>query len=460
MNKGVVQLICSSVTKNIEYPFLQGENSKSYGSGFMFCKDRKYILTCSHCIEDVVHIYVQIPKYGKKNFEAKVLSFCHNYDIALLEILDFKDTTISYLELNSNGMKDTNAGDKVEVLGYPLGQNNLKMTQGIVSGHQMSLYQIDSPINGGNSGGPLLRDGKVIGIISSGILFANDIGYAVPIERFLNIYDLMKEKKVINPPEYFGFSIQKNPERNKNNSYIYNIMNNSLVAKSKPKIKKGDILLKLGNYKVDFKETVEHKWMYENESFKDFLLRYKIGSEIPFQVQRGSKKINGKIPVFEIKPRIYELIHPYDIYEYCMIGGIVIVPVSISVLKKSILKLCGTLIDCSSIDECHESITSILDFFTRLEAKNQDNILTIINILGGSSGDEYFSKGDFIDKVNGKNISSIKNLVQIIYKNKETTITVETNLGKKCIFSRKDIISENEKMKKQYEFNDFFKCKK
>ena len=203
----------------------------------------------------------------------------------------------------------------------------------------MSLYQIDSPINGGNSGGPLLRDGKVIGIISSGILFANDIGYAVPIERFLNIYNLMKEKKIIYPPENFGFSVQKNPEKKKNTTYIYNILPGSLVEKSTPKIKKGDILLKLGKYKVNFQETIENKWMYENESFQDFLLRYKIGSKIPFQIQRGNKKINGIIPVFEIKPRIYELIHPYDIYEYCMVGGIIIVPVSLSVIKKSIFKL-------------------------------------------------------------------------------------------------------------------------
>lgn len=460
MNKGVVQLICSSVKKNIEYPFLQGENSKSYGSGFMFCKDRKYILTCAHCIEDVVHIYVQIPKYGKKNFEAKVLSFCHNYDIALLEILDFKDNTISFLELNENGIKETKAGDKVEVLGYPLGQDNLKMTQGIVSGHQMSLYQIDSPINGGNSGGPLLRNGKVIGIISSGILFANDIGYAVPIERFLNIYDLMKEKQIINPPDNFGFSIQKHPERKKNTSFIYHILDNSLVSKSNPKIQKGDILLKLGNYKVNFQETIENKWMYENESFKDLLLRYKIGSKIPFQIQRGLKKINGTIPVFETKPKVYELIHPFDTYEYCMIGGIVVVPLSISVLKKSLFKLSSILLDCSSIDECNDSISSILYFFNKLKKKKQDNILIITNILGGSVGDDYFSKGDIINKVNGKNISSISNLIQIIYKSKEKIITIETNLGKKCIFSKKDIQLENEKMEKQYEFHDFFKCKK
>lgn len=460
MNKGVVQLICSSVKKNIEYPFLQGENSKSCGSGFMFCKDRKYILTCAHCIEDVVHIYVQIPKYGKKNFEAKVVSFCSIYDIALLEILNFKDNTISYLELNENGIKETNAGDKVEVLGYPLGQDNLKMTQGIVSGHQMSLYQIDSPINGGNSGGPLLRDGKVIGIISSGILFANDIGYAVPIERFLNIYHLMKEKKIIYPPENFGFSVQKNPEKKKNTTYIYNILPGSLVEKSTPKIQKGDILLKLGKYKVNFQETIENKWMYENESFQDFLLRYKIGSKIPFQIQRGNKKINGIIPVFEIKPRIYELVHPYDIYEYCMVGGIIIVPVSLSVIKKSIFKLAGSLIECSSMDECSESINNIVHFFNKLKNQKQETILVIINILGGSDGENYFSKGDIIDKVNGKSISSIDSLINSIYKQKKKEIILETNSGKKCIFLKEDIIKENEKMKEQYEMNEFYKCKK
>ena len=43
------------------------------------------------------------------------------------------------LEIDKEGLKKYKSGEKVEVLGYPLGQDNLKMTQGIVSGHQMSL---------------------------------------------------------------------------------------------------------------------------------------------------------------------------------------------------------------------------------------------------------------------------------------------------------------------------------
>ena len=52
---------------------------------------------------------------------------------------------------------------------FPLGQENLKYTKGIISGRQKSSIQTDTPINPGNSGGPLLLDGKVIGINSSHI---------------------------------------------------------------------------------------------------------------------------------------------------------------------------------------------------------------------------------------------------------------------------------------------------
>ena len=59
-----------------------------------------------------------------------------------------------------------------------------------------------------------------------------------------------------------------------------------------------------------------------------------------------------------------------------------------------LFKLSSILLDCSSIDECNDSISSILYFFNKLKKKKQDNILIITNILGGSVGDDYFSKGD------------------------------------------------------------------
>lgn len=459
MNKGVVQLICSKIKKNWSYPFQQGDNYRSSGSGFMFLKDRKYILTCAHCIENAIHIYIQIPKYGKKKFEAKVLSFCKLYDIALLEIIDFKDKTISFLELDNQGLKNTQAGDKVEVLGYPLGQDNLKMTQGIVSGHQKSLYQIDSPINFGNSGGPLLRNGKVIGIISSGILFANDIGYAVPIERFLNIYDLMKEKKIIFPPTSFGFLLQKNPDYKKGEfSYIYNILSNSLIEYSKPKIKKGDILLELNNFKVNYQNTIEKKWMFENQTLQDFLYENKLNSKIHFKIQRGTKKISGYIPLKEMKSNIYDIVYPYEKYKYVLIGGLVIIPLSLEFLEDFILKICGNFSICSDIDNCFHNIFKVNNFFKNINNKKQENVLLLSNVLGGSIFDEYdFKKGDFIYKINKKEIKTIEEIIQIIEDKNIKTISIETGLGKKCYLPKQKIDEDFNKMNEKYEIGEKYK---
>jgi len=45
----------------------------------------------------------------------------------------------------------------------------------------VELIQFDAAVNPGNSGGPLLNnDGKVIGVVNSGIPSAQNIGFAVP----------------------------------------------------------------------------------------------------------------------------------------------------------------------------------------------------------------------------------------------------------------------------------------
>ena len=122
-----------------------------------------------------------------------MFSRCPLFDIAILEVTDCPKCHDAF-PLQKNGIHVTKPGDRVEAIGFPLGQDNIKMSRGIVSGHQFNKYQIDSPINPGNSGGPVLRDGKVIGIVSSGIFFSNDIGYAVPIERYFQIKHVMKKK--------------------------------------------------------------------------------------------------------------------------------------------------------------------------------------------------------------------------------------------------------------------------
>ena len=73
-------------------------------------------------------------------------------------------------------------------MGYPLtyqmGQE-IKLTNGIISSRKgfqddITSYQISAPIQPGNSGGPMFdENGSIVGIINSGIMDADNVGYAI-----------------------------------------------------------------------------------------------------------------------------------------------------------------------------------------------------------------------------------------------------------------------------------------
>jgi len=205
----IVRIVCQTVEFNWLHPYQKDNTYKSYGSGF-FITD-KYFLTCAHVIDEAQFIHFQVPKLGEKLLACRVKGMCPELDIAILESMEYRSSVTCELEKDQDIVQP---GDKCQVMGYPLGQSNLKITEGIISGQQLSCYQIDAPINHGNSGGPLFRNGKVIGIAKSIITGqgTQNVGYARPIFQYFLIEKALLDSKKKNPiiyfPETFGFLFQ------------------------------------------------------------------------------------------------------------------------------------------------------------------------------------------------------------------------------------------------------------
>ena len=74
--------------------------------------------------------------------------------------------------------------------GYPEGGMDLSITRGIVSRVEYAEYylqteglriQVDAAVNPGNSGGPAVVDGQMIGLVFSKLEQADNIGYIIPM---------------------------------------------------------------------------------------------------------------------------------------------------------------------------------------------------------------------------------------------------------------------------------------
>lgn len=108
-------------------------------------------------------------------------------DVAIVEVLPTPDTDPNALVAWPLGddRADIVMGDTVEVYGYPLGQEHLKASNSNVNGRERGLLQLDGSINFGDSGGPVVKEGRVVGWITQGVPEANAVSFAQPVSLLL-----------------------------------------------------------------------------------------------------------------------------------------------------------------------------------------------------------------------------------------------------------------------------------
>lgn len=142
----------------------------SMGTGVVVTESG-YVLTNYHIIDDTVSIRVQLLDSSNRYFDANVIGFDEEFDLAVLK---FDPDGVGLTPAQLGDSDQLAVGDWVYAVGNPMGYLLGSMSVGVVSaldrdedafGSALGLIQTDAVLNPGNSGGALLNEsGQVVGI--------------------------------------------------------------------------------------------------------------------------------------------------------------------------------------------------------------------------------------------------------------------------------------------------------
>lgn len=196
LRQSIIRIQAVAQTFDWLAPFQPGQDQVGLGSGFAVQADPyPLFVTNQHVVNDAKQVTVQLLLYGEHQWEAEVVSVCPHFDLALLvlkspgefhEAMDSRNISLSPLRLSD---RVAAMGEDVVALGFPLGQDALKISKGNIAGNEEVdgniCIQSTAPISPGNSGGPLL-DGaarEVVGVNFAKATEGENINYVIPAWR-------------------------------------------------------------------------------------------------------------------------------------------------------------------------------------------------------------------------------------------------------------------------------------
>lgn len=275
---------------------------KGSGSGFIASADG-YVITNNHVIEGAENVEVILN--SGESFDGEVLGSDPQTDVAVVKI-------------NAKGLVPAEIGDsdRLRVGQFVLAVGNAlalpggpTVSLGVISAKNRpmpwadfifeGLIQTDAAINPGNSGGPLADiEGKVIGVNTAMIPFAQGMGFSIPVNTVKRVMeDIISKGHVVRP--WLGISgvdIDENEIRMRGSS----IKSGVLVVRVdqwspayESGLRPGDIILSMGNARISGMRSLIEK-----------LSSTGLGNTVDVVFSRNGKKYRTSVDIREAKENV------------------------------------------------------------------------------------------------------------------------------------------------------------
>ena len=305
-----------------------------HGSGVVISGNR--ILTAAHVVSHPVEVSVKRQGTTKRR-PARVAFRGDACDLAILEVDDesfFEG--VEPLELGEL----PRLGDAVTAYGFPLGGESISITAGIVSrveigvythsGEQLLQAQVDAALNDGNSGGPIIADGKLVGIAAEVLESTENVGYIVPAPVIAHFLKDVEDGRVDGFP---SMGIDAQPIENKglraslgladedHGALVIRVDAGSTGADLRP----GDVLMSVDGFEIGRDLTIETPDLGRIAA-SYAARRRQVGETVRLVLERDGERIERDVVLRATDPLVPDTQHGPP--SYFIYGGLVFQPLT------------------------------------------------------------------------------------------------------------------------------------
>ena len=266
LDDSVVRLTTQMRFPNPVRPWVRSNPVEGTGTGVHLGGGK--ILTNAHLVLYATEIDITI-RGGRERTEAVVRHLDPESDLAILVAKD--SDLLEKLPVMPLADKDPKSQDNVSVHGFPVGGDQLSVTQGVISrieianlgiGNFGKILQVSAAINPGNSGGPGVVGGKMVGLVFSRLEQAENTGYLISSDEVRKFLEDIEDGKVDGK---LGMELRSNFESLENETLrkMLKVPANShgiMIAPDGDRKFRGglqpyDILTHVGNFEIDDEGT-------------------------------------------------------------------------------------------------------------------------------------------------------------------------------------------------------------
>ena len=311
--------------------------------------------------------------------------------------------------------------DAVTAFGYPHGGETLSATRGIVSRVEFSDYygrmglrvQIDAAVNPGNSGGPVVADGKMVGVVFSGLDQSDNIGYIIPNEEIdLFLADVADGKYDGKPWMYDRLQFVQN-EALRAQLGLPAGVDGLLVRQpdrddSSYPLKRWDVITQIGGHAIDADGKVEIEGGLRIQ-FSYLIQRTAKDGKVRVDLLRGGKPMTVDVPVPRraerpvLMPHLFETPPPYLVW-----GPLVFTVVSAEYAEAF-----------EDGDNAEKWLPLLIEGHSPIVARNGDRpafdgeqLVVLSDLLPHRLSQGYAGASVVVDEVDGVKVKNLKHLAE------------------------------------------------